>query len=334
MNGDAHPGVACDAAEAGSVDPASASLVSVLIPSYERPRYLRETLASVVAQTYRNLEIVVHDNASPTDPAAVVAAFGDPRIALHRNARNLGVTSNLALGLARCTGKYVAILGDDDLWDADFVAALVAPLERHPEAVVAFCDHDIVDEAGTIDSALSDQVTRRHCRDTLAEGLHRPFGEIALMRRSICIMSGALLRRDAADWTELPPEVSLGGDLYLAYLAARTGRASYFVRRRLMHYRYHRNSLSTGVATDVESRIGNARAALYYWNRFLRDSGITESKSFFEMKRGFNALLIVLFQLRRGRVRAALAELGIFLRGGLVHPRIFLHAWRLRRARV
>ncbi len=334
MNSDVGPSVAHNGTDAGPVGPASAPLVSVLIPSYERPHYLREALASVVAQTYRNLEIVVHDNASPTDPAAVVAVFGDPRIVLHRNARNLGVTANLAVGLAKCTGKYVAILGDDDLWEAEFVAALVVPLERHPEAVVAFCDHDIIDEVGTIDAALSDVVTRRFGRDVLGEGLHRPFGEIALMRRSICVMSGALLRRDAADWSELPPEVSLGGDLYLAYLAARTGGASYFVRRRLMHYRYHRSSLSTAVATDVDSRIGNARAAVYYWNRFLRDSGITESKSFFEVKRGLNALLIVLFLLRRGRVGAAFAELGVFLRNGLIHPRIFLHAWRLRRARV
>jgi glycosyltransferase involved in cell wall biosynthesis len=334
VSGDATPAIADVAIEAGRSSPASAPLVSVLIPSYERPRYLREALASVVAQTYRNLEIIVHDNASPTDPAPVVAAFADPRIALYRNARNLGVTPNLAAGFAKCKGTYVAILGDDDLWHAEFVASLVAALERHPEAVVAFCDHDVVDEDGTIDAALSDEVTRRYGRDALAEGVHRPFGEIALKRHSICVMSGALLRRGAADWTDLPPEVSLGSDLYIADRAARTGGACYFVLRRLMHYRYHRNSLSRRVETDVEYRIGNARAAVYYWNRFLRDSGITECKPYFEMKRGLNALLIVLCLLRRGSAGAALAELRDFLRRGLIHPRIFLQAWRLRRARV
>lgn len=313
---------------------AARPLVSVLIPSYERPLYLREALASVVAQSYGNIEIIVHDNASPTDPASVVAEFADPRISLYRNARNLGVTGNLATGLAKCTGKYVAILGDDDLWRRDFVATLADALERNPDAVIAFCDHDIVDEAGTVDVAQSDTITRRYGRDALAPGLHRPFGAIALMRRSICVMSGALLRRDAADWSDLPAEVSLGTDLYLAYLAARTGGACYYVPRRLMHYRYHRGTLSRNVATDLDVRIGNARAALYYWNRFLRDTGIGESKAYFEMKRGLNALLIVFCLLRRGRPRAAFAELGSFLRGGVLHPRILLHAWHLRHARV
>jgi glycosyltransferase involved in cell wall biosynthesis len=320
-------------AEAGQ-NPASCPLVSVLIPSYERPRYLHEALASVVAQSYGALEIIVHDNASPTDPAPVVAEFADPRIALHRNARNLGVTGNLATGLVKCTGKYVAILGDDDLWCPNFIATLVDALERNPEAVVAFCDHDIVDETGAVDLAQSEEVCHRYGRDALAPGLHRPFAAIALMRRSICVMSGALLRRDATDWSDLPAEVSLGTDLYLAYLAARTGGACYYEPRRLMHYRYHRATLSRDVATDLESRIGNARAALYYWNRFLRDSGIRESKAYFEMKRGFNALLIVVCLVRRGHPGAALAELGTFLRDGLLHPRILLIAWRLRRARV
>ena len=52
------------------------------------------------------------------------------------------------------------------------------------------------------------------------------------------------------------------------------------------------------------------------------------------MKRGLNALLIVQCLLRRGRVGAALAELRDFLGRGLIHPRIILQAWRLRRARV
>ncbi len=102
------------------------ALVSVLIPSYERPRYLREALASVLAQTHRRLEIIVHDNASPDRPGRHRRRL---RRSAHRaapqQATNLGVAANLAAGLARCTGKYVAILGDDDLWHPEFVAALV-----------------------------------------------------------------------------------------------------------------------------------------------------------------------------------------------------------------
>jgi glycosyltransferase involved in cell wall biosynthesis len=302
-------------------------LVSVLVPTYERPRYLRETLASAVAQSWRNLEIIVHDNASPTDPAPLVASFADRRIALYRNGENVGVARNIALGLKRCRGKYVAILGDDDLWEPEFVAALASALERHSEAVIAFCDHGVIDGEGRGDEALSDRTTGRYGRDRLAQGLHRPFGEIALVRRAICVMSGALMRRDAADWSDLPAEVSIGCDLYLAYLAARSGGACYYVPRRLMQYRYHDATLSTAVAIDVETSICNARAAVYYWNRFLRERGLGGER-YFEMKRGLNALRLVALLARRGKAASAAGEFMTFVRDGFIRPRTFLDLWR------
>ncbi len=108
--------------------------------------------------------------------------------------------------------------------------------------------------------------------------------------------------------------------------AARTGGACYFPSSGGWHYRYHRGSLSTSVATDVATRIGKARAALYYWNDFLRDGGVAETTSYFEVKRGLNALAIVAYRLRLGEARAAMAELVRFLRHGLIHPRLVRHA--------
>jgi glycosyltransferase involved in cell wall biosynthesis len=313
-------------------------LVSVVVPSYDRPRYLHEAVASVIAQTYRNLEIIVSDNASPTDPGPALASFGDPRIRLCRNACNLGVGGNIAAGLRKCAGKYAAILGDDDLWHPEFLSTLVAALERHPQAVVAFCDHDIIDEQGVADVQRSNAASRRFGRDILREGLHRPFGEIALVRRSICVMSGAVLRRDAASWAALPAEVALGADLYLAYLAARTGGACYYCRRRLAHYRFHRTSLTVAIGADMGARLANARAALFCWSRFGADVSLGESRRYFEMKRAINALRIVAWLLRRGEVGAACRELGAFLRCGLWRPRILIDAIadarRLRRARA
>jgi glycosyltransferase involved in cell wall biosynthesis len=318
-----------------AADPAEMPLVSIVIPTYDRPEYLRQALASAVAQSYTNLEIIVHDNASPRDPAPVVAGFADPRIALYRNPRNLGVTGNFVAALAKASGKYVAILGDDDLWDGEFVASLVRGLEAHPEAVVAFCDHEVIDEHGQVDPAISDKTTRRFGRHLLSEGVYRPFDEIALVRRSICIVSAAMMRRDAADWWDLPPELYMGDDLYLAYMAVLTGGAAWYCPQRLAQYRYHRQSL-TSTLTDIDTRIGNARAALFYWSRFLRDGKLAGNKPYFEMKCGLNALLIVASLVRRGDRKAAWCEFRSFLRQGLIRPRIFfyhaVYALRLHRA--
>src|SRR5689334_25352778 len=102
-------------------------LVSVVIPTYNRPDYLREALSSVVAQRYRNLEIIVQDNASPADIAAVVESFHDPRIRFIRNAENIGQFANFVTVFRRATGKYVACISDDDIWEEDYISTMVPP---------------------------------------------------------------------------------------------------------------------------------------------------------------------------------------------------------------
>ena len=312
-------------------------LVSILIPTFNRPRYLRETLATAVAQTWRNLEIVVHDNASPADPAPIVAGFADPRIALYRNRENLGVTRNLVAGLQRCHGKYVAILGDDDLWHPEYLATLVAPLEDDDALVLAFCDHGIIDGEGRPDDATADKVTRRFGRHRLRQGVYRPFDRIALVYRSICIVSGAVLRRADIDWRALPGDLRFGGDLYIAYLAARTGKACYYVPQRLASYRYHRGSLSSSLR-GTDQQLQNAHDAMFYWGELLHDRALTRDKPYFEMKLAFNALRAVAVLLRRGDWRRAAAQLGRSWDDGVLRPRVFLfhliYALRLHRARA
>ena len=65
--------------------------VTVAIPSYNRPAFLREALASVLKQDFQDFEVLVLDDASPCDIAAIVGEFGDPRIRLCRQRANVGV---------------------------------------------------------------------------------------------------------------------------------------------------------------------------------------------------------------------------------------------------
>ena len=310
-------------------------LVSIVIPTRNRPDYLRQALASAARQSYPNLEIIVHDNASDSDPAPIIEAIADPRVRLFRNEQDLGITGNVAAALRKASGEFVAILGDDDVWEPAFVATLVAPMAADEDIVVAFCDHDIIDGEGKLDLPLSDALTKRFGRHRLHEGVYRPFEEIALVYRSICMLSGALLRRDILENGEFPPELVLGLDLYLCYLAARTGKACYYTPERLSHYRYHDRSL-TSALDDCESRIANARSALFYWERFLSDDRLGRYRHYFEMKRGLNALVIVASLLRRGDRGRAADEFWRFFRSGVLSPRLVLYhlAYAMRLHRV
>ena len=94
-------------------------LVSVVIPTYSRPKLLQRAVNSVVKQTYQNLEIlVVDDNAKDPDSRSMVAnildSFHDQRIRLILNQRNLGGALSRNVGIENSHGEFIAFLDDDD----------------------------------------------------------------------------------------------------------------------------------------------------------------------------------------------------------------------------
>lgn len=102
---------------------AQAELVSVIIPAYNAAATIDETLISVRAQTYANLEILVVDDGSKDDTREIVArhAAQDQRVRLLPQA-NGGVARARNLGIARATGDFIAPVDADDLWRADKIA--------------------------------------------------------------------------------------------------------------------------------------------------------------------------------------------------------------------
>jgi len=106
--------------------------VSVIIPTFNRAGLIREAIESVLAQTYRDFEIIVADDGSTDQTAEVVAQFGDSVTYLplpHRG--QPAVTRNGGLRIAR--GEFAAFLDSDDLFFPHKLALQAAALEAHPE---------------------------------------------------------------------------------------------------------------------------------------------------------------------------------------------------------
>jgi N-acetylglucosaminyl-diphospho-decaprenol L-rhamnosyltransferase len=105
---------------------AAPPLVSVVVLSYDRPTYLRQALASLVAQSVTDREIVVVDNrsASSAEVARVVAAFPEAR--LHAFPANLGFTGGMNGGIALATGRYVLLTEDDIVLEPGCLEALLS----------------------------------------------------------------------------------------------------------------------------------------------------------------------------------------------------------------
>jgi glycosyltransferase involved in cell wall biosynthesis len=102
-----------------------APLVTVGIPTYNRPAGLDRTLKCIRGQTYQNLEILVSDNCSETAETRSVAlahARADSRVKYHRQERNIGLEANFKFLLERARGEFFFWAADDDEWTPDFVS--------------------------------------------------------------------------------------------------------------------------------------------------------------------------------------------------------------------
>lgn len=131
-------------------------LVCICVPTYNAAPTVHETLASILAQTYRNITIQVSDNASTDNTPQVVESLGDARITLHRQTQNIGAEGNFTHCIQLATGKYTAIFHADDLYEPDIVAKQVAYLEAHPEVGAVFTAAITIDEHGEILGQIGD----------------------------------------------------------------------------------------------------------------------------------------------------------------------------------
>lgn len=130
-------------------------LVTVGIPTFNRPLSLKRSLECISRQTYPNLEIIVSDNCSPGEETQRVVEdcmTKDVRIRYFRQSSNLGPVANFQFVLQQATGKYFMWMPDDDWRAPRYVEALLNELESDEAGVMAFCEISVFDEAGRISS--------------------------------------------------------------------------------------------------------------------------------------------------------------------------------------
>ncbi|MBE9008021.1 glycosyltransferase family 2 protein [Fortiea sp. LEGE XX443] len=257
-------------------------LVSVVIPTYNRPEYLKQAISSAVKQTFQNIEIIVCDNCSDVNPQSIIEAFQDSRIRFWRNSQNIGMLANMTNGFLMARGKYVASLHDDDMWEEDFLAKLVPPLEANSDLAVAFCDHYVMKADGKIDYTLTEEYSRTWNRANLKAGIHQPFYKIAIENMSIASANAAVIRKDIVDWAAIPIEVSGFYDLYINYLCSRSGMGAYYNPEKLTRYREH--ELTDTLTDNVQINIRKAKNHIFCYEKFLKDARLQELKPHFRQR--------------------------------------------------
>jgi glycosyltransferase involved in cell wall biosynthesis len=263
----------------------SQPLVSVIIPTYNRPDYLKEAITSAVGQTYQNLEIIVSDNCSLENPQALVESFQDSRIKFYRHQENIGMLGNQFNGFKIATGKYVASLHDDDMWTEDFLSRLVPNLEANPNVILAFCDQYIMNGDGKINVAATERNTHSYKRDQITVGVHENFTQIGLIYKSIPTAAACVIRNGVLNWDNIPSEVEGMWDLYLTYLCCISGYGVYYVPERLTKYREHEqtDTMLSG-SRNIQSKIRKGKSEIFCYQTFMKDERLQDFNSYFRRK--------------------------------------------------
>jgi glycosyltransferase involved in cell wall biosynthesis len=164
--------------------------VTVVIAAYNTGEFVAEAVESVLAQTLRDIELIVVDDGSTDDTQAVLGSFTDHRLKIIRQA-NAGVSAARNAGLAVARAPYIFFLDADDVLKHDALAKMADTLDRTPQRVACFAHHLRIAEDGW---ALSTPADLRWKFFPAADTLRHLIAKNFIACGAICIRTDAARR--------------------------------------------------------------------------------------------------------------------------------------------
>jgi glycosyltransferase involved in cell wall biosynthesis len=288
--------------------------VSVVMPAYNAGRYIREAVASVLGQTEGDLELVVVDDGSTDDTAAIAATLGaaDPRVRLVQqpNSGKPAIARNR--GIRESRGEIVCFLDADDVWRPEKLAACLAVLDRRPDVQLVFHDVEYMTQDGAYQGRsclgsldFGDQVLARSQKLEDQGYLCDPRALFFYIctRVTTIYMSAATIRRSRLfqEPVFFAEDVVAGEDADLWFRIVKTGGVAY-VGRALSGYRIHGQSVTHRPDRDPTEPL------IVHVRNYGRFKGfLTKDQRRAYRRRIATALFDAGYHLRRGARRASAA---------------------------
>lgn len=222
--------------------------VTILMPTYNVAPYVKEAIASVLRQTYRDFELLVIDDCSTDNTVSLVHSIDDPRIRIVQNEKNLGLAENLNRGLSHITTEYVARMDGDDIAEPFWLEREVTILDSHPE--IGICGGGF-ERFGTVKSLV--RFPERH-EDCMANMLFECSVIVPTFRMSLYRDQGlrystyAFPAEDYRFWAE----------------GLRVTRI-YNIQETLFHYRMHPTQICTARREDQQKKVAATRRYMLEW---------------------------------------------------------------------
>lgn len=234
-------------------------LVSIVIPVYNVERYIEEALASVLAQTYTNLEIIVIDDQSPDASIALLKSrFDDARIHIIEQ-KNRGLAGARNTGIRYANGEYIAFLDSDDFWQTNKIEEHLTLMQTKPNCGLSFCSSLFVDEHSQsldryqVPKKKSDyQAKDIFCRNPIGNG------SVPVIRKGVLEQIGFTTQDKTVDGTPyiqyFDESLRQSEDIDCwTRIALLTGTQFEYIDQPLTNYRLNNESLSADVDKQFET---------------------------------------------------------------------------------
>lgn len=237
---------------------------SIMIPTYERSRYLLATIESVLAQiSERELDkfqIEVVDNCSTNKAIKNIVSKYKGKVSFYCQPETVNVHTNWNTCIERARGKYIHILHDDDLVDAEFYQRMEVAFNTHPEIGVACCRHQHIDETG--------------CRLKYVSRLHRKKAGIIpnfiekIAVRSLFDPPAVVVKKEVYEKLgKFNPRMESSAD-HEMWIRIAVNYQVWFEPQILAFYRIHNNTITSTVLSSGYNLVC-ARRAIQTFDRLL-----------------------------------------------------------------
>ena len=167
--------------------------VTVGIPTFNRAGLLRETIESVLGQTYSNFRLIVSDNASTDETQEVVATLSDARLGYVRADKNIGMNANFNRLIELTESEFLMLLPDDDLLYPEYLNSVITVLERNPRVGLVHTAFDVIDIESRVQKHAASLVKSNHRWKVVESG--RAFLERSMTAIVVCQTSATFRTR-------------------------------------------------------------------------------------------------------------------------------------------
>jgi len=125
-------------------------LISIVLPVYNGERFLRESIESVLNQTYKNWELIIVDDCSTDNTSSIAKEYEnkDARVHYYKNEKNLRLPGNLNKGFSLTHGDYLTWTSDDNRYKSNALEKMIQALKSNTNAQLVYASYQIIDESG------------------------------------------------------------------------------------------------------------------------------------------------------------------------------------------